>query len=191
MRPLRRALLVCAALPGLLFAAARAEASSIGYTVTSLGANQWRYDYTVANDLAAPVSEFSVFFDQALYANLQARSTVPGWDLLTVQPDMAIPASGFYDGLASAGGVADGASAGGFSVSFDYLGTGTPASQPFTFVDPASFAVLASGQTVLSQVPQVAEPGAWLLLLAGTVPILCLYRRQDGARVRSSLRGLP
>ena len=160
----------------LLCAMSAAHAASIGYTATSLGGTQWRYDYTVSNTtLAVPIAEFTLFFSVGPYANLLNVSTAPGWDVLLVQPDPAIPASGYLDALALAGGVNPGATATGFSVTFDYLGAGSPGAQPFSILDPVSFIELEAG---ITQPAAIALPSTPWLLLAGVLAIACLRRRQ-------------
>lgn len=160
----------------LLCAMSAAHAASIGYTATALGGTQWRYDYTVSNTtLAVPIAEFTLFFSVGPYANLLNVSTAPGWDVLLVQPDPAIPASGYLDALALAGGVHPGATATGFSVTFDYLGAGSPGAQPFSILDPVSFIELEAGST---QPAAVALPSTPWLLLAGVLAMACLRRRQ-------------
>jgi hypothetical protein len=159
----------------LLCAMSAAHATSIGYTATSLGGTQWRYDYTVSNTtLAVPIAEFTLFFSMGQYAKLHSVSTAPGWDVLLVQPDPAIPASGYLDALALAGGIVPGATATGFSVTFDYLGTGNPGAQPFTILDPVSFIEIDTGVT---QPAAVALPSTPWLLLAGVQAMACLRRR--------------
>ncbi|MGK5075367.1 hypothetical protein [Janthinobacterium sp. ZB1P44] len=163
----------------LLCAMSAAHATSIGYTATALGGTQWRYDYTVSNTtLAVPIEEFTVFFSVGQYANLHNVSTAPGWDALLVQPDPAIPASGYLDALALAGGIHPGATATGFSVTFDYLGAGSPGAQPFSIVDPVSFIALETG---LTQPAAIALPSTPWLLLAGMLAMTCLRRRQLAA----------
>lgn len=174
MNIIKQALLVL-----LLCATSAAHATSIGYTATSLGATQWRYDYTLSNTtLSVPIEEFTLFFSAGLYANLRDASPVPGWDLLLVQPDPAIPASGYLDALALAGGIAPGATAAGFSLTFDYLGAGSPGAQPFSILDPVSFIELEAGVTQPTAMPLPSTP--WLLL-AGVLAMACLRRRQLGA----------
>jgi len=170
----------------LLCAMSAAHAASIGYTATSLGGTQWRYDYTVSNTtLAVPIAEFTLFFSVGPYANLHDISTAPGWDVLLVQPDPAIPASGYFDALALAGGIAPGATARGFSVTFDYLGAGSPGAQPFSILDPVSFIELEAG---ITQAAAVALPSTPWLLLAGVLAMACLRRRQlAGAALATGL----
>ncbi|MGK5030196.1 hypothetical protein [Janthinobacterium sp. MDT1-19] len=163
----------------LLCAMSVAHSSSIGYTATSLGGTQWRYDYTVSNTtLAVPIEEFTLFFSVGQYANLHDVSTAPGWDVLLVQPDPAIPASGYLDALALAGGIVPGATATGFSITFDYLGAGSPGAQPFSILDPVSFIELEAGST---QPAAVALPSTPWLLLAGVLAVACRRRRQLAA----------
>ncbi|PKB20167.1 hypothetical protein [Janthinobacterium sp. 64] len=160
----------------LLCAMSAAHATSIGYTATSLGGTQWRYDYTVSNTtLAVPIAEFTLFFSVGQYANLHSISTLPGWDVLLVQPDPAIPGDGYLDALVLAGGIAPGGTATGFSVTFDYLGAGSPGAQPFSILDPVSFIELEAG---ITQPAAVALPSTPWLLLAGILAMACLRRRQ-------------
>ncbi|WP_332860380.1 hypothetical protein [Janthinobacterium svalbardensis] len=160
----------------LLCAMSAAHATSIGYTATALGGTQWRYDYTVSNTtLAMFIEEFTLFFSVGQYANLHNVSTAPGWDVLLVQPDPAIPASGYLDALALAGGIMPGATATGFSVTFDYLGAGSPGAQPFSILDPVSFIEIEAG---ITQAAAVALPSTPWLLLAGVLAMACLGRRR-------------
>ena len=79
------------------------------------------------------------------------------FDLLTVQPDLALASNGFYDALALRNNpsLAD-----LFKVRFVWLGTGTSGSQPFTVYN-ADFSTQSQGQTT-----SVPEPSALALLLA-------------------------
>ena len=169
----------------LLCAMSAAHATSIGYTATPLGGTQWRYDYTVSNTtLAVPITEFTLFFSVGQHAMLHDISTAPGWDVLLVQPDPAIPASGYLDALALAGGIHPGATATGFSVTFDYLGAGSPGAQPFSILDPVSFIELETG---ITQAAAVALPSTPWLLLAGVLAMACLGRRRLAAAALAPL----
>ena len=170
----------------LLCVMSAAHAASIGYTATSLGGTQWRYDYTVSNTtLAMPIEEFTVFFSVGQYANLHSVSTLPDWDVLLVQPDPAIPASGYLDALALAGGIVPGGTATAFSLTFDYLGAGSPGAQPFSIIDPVSFIEIEAG---ITQPSAVALPSTPWLLLAGVLAMACLRRRQlAGAALATGL----
>jgi len=137
-----------------LLATSWAGAVTVTFTATPLGGSNWRYDYRVDNDtLAGPIEEFTIYFPPNLYSNLAGGAT-PGWDILVIQPDAQIPDDGFYDALTLGAGIAPGANASGFSVTFSYLGAGAPGSQPFEVVDPVTFAPLFSGSTVAAFTPQ-------------------------------------
>ncbi|MGR9117360.1 MAG: hypothetical protein ACU85E_16515 [Gammaproteobacteria bacterium] len=168
------------------------NASTINYDVTSLGGNSWEYSYTVNNDmLSVDIEEFSIFFDVGLYENLSIGSTPADWDPLVIQPDPSLSEDGFYDVLALVSGIAPGASLDGFSVVFDYLGTGTPGSQSFDIVDPAAFEVLDSGNT--TRIGQsVPEPVTLWLLLVGIIgwEILCYAKYGTTAWVTTK-KGTP
>lgn len=157
-----------------------AWATTIQYSTSHLGGTQWRYDYTVTNDsLAVTIEEFSLFFANGLYTNLHDASTTPGWDLLVIQPDPAIPAAGYFDALALSGGILPGAAQAGFAVIFDYLGAGVPPPQAFSLWDPLTFVEIDAGTTA----PLVALPLAstgWLLL-AGLLPLAWRRRHAIGA----------
>jgi hypothetical protein len=157
-----------------------AHATSIDYATTQLGASRWRYDYTIHNDsLGNALQEFTIYFDENLFANLVDESTQNAWDLLLIQPDTHIPDAGFLDGLTLADGLAAGASLDGLSVSFDYFGPGTPGRQAFSVVDPSTFATLDSGLTGSTAVPLPGTLGLFALgLAAGAVQ----RRRQRGVQ---------
>jgi hypothetical protein len=145
-----------------LLAATWANAVTVTFTATPLGGATWRYDYSIGNDtLAGDIEEFTIYFPPDLYANLVGGAT-PGWDILVVQPDPQIPDDGFYDGLTlGPGGIAPGATATGFSITFEYLGQGNPGTQAFEVVDPQTFAPLFAGSTVAAAVPHdLTDPDA-------------------------------
>ena len=149
----------------LLMGMSWAQATMIDYTATQLGGTRWRYDYTVHNDtLGSPLQEFTIYFNEALFANLANESTASGWDLLVIQPDKNIPAAGFFDGLAPGNGLAFGAWVDGFSVSFDYLGTDMPGRQWFGIYEPVTYGEIEKGMTGTAAVPL---PGTLSLLVLG------------------------
>ena len=95
------------------------------------------------------------------------------WDVLTLQPDLALNSNGLYDALALRAGpsVAD-----PFVVKVVWLGAGMPGAQPFTIHD-ASFGTIATGQT--SQVP---EPAAASLLLLSAL-VFAKRKRPQGTTI--------
>jgi len=155
---------------------APALATTVSYTVNNLGGTNWEYNYSVSNDtLTTDIEEFTVFFDVALYQNLALVAAPSGWDPLVIQPDLSLPDDGFYDALALSGGITPTNSLGGFRLSFDYLGTGTPGSQAFDIVDPVTFAMLDSGFTQAAAVP---VPAAGDLFLGGITLLMSLLTRR-------------
>ncbi len=166
------------ALAALFLPLSVAHATTIDFTSTALSGDRWRFVYAIHNDtLGAPLDEFTVFFDENLFANLADSAGPSGWDLLLIQPDTGIPAAGYFDGLALADGIALDDALGGFSVTFDYLGAGTPGSQLFSIVNPNSFDELDSGTTKRFSVPQ---PGTLPLMLAGMGALAYWQRRHHG-----------
>lgn len=161
---------------GLCFAG-HAQAVSIEYRASDLPdavgqADRWRYAYRVSGNFAA-FTGFNVFFDPTLYGALEDPPPAPNaqWTALTVQPDDALPAAGFYTAIAQQ----DGASlADDFTVDFVWRGTGTPAGQPYEVFDD-SFNVVGIGQTSPFGAPAIPEPGS-LLLLAGALGLLACRR---------------
>ena len=180
VKPLRTPLAGLAIACAMAIAAPRVgHATSISYDVQSLGGAVWEYTYTVANDtLASDIEEFTIWFDLGLYENLVATATPADWDPLVIQPDPGIPDDGFYDALALVAGIAPGDSLGGFSVSFDYLGGGTPGAQLFEVIDPATFDLLDEGTTARAAAgpgpggPAIPEPATGLLLGMGLAGLL-------------------
>jgi hypothetical protein len=164
----------------VLFAATlqSAAATGIQYSTTSLGGSSWRYDYVVTNDSLASLDEFAIHFDPASFADLVHLASPAGWSTTVLQPG---PGAGVFDSLGVDAGIANGASLGGFSVSFTFLGTGTPGSQPFDIIDPFVVppTILQSGVTTL-----VPEPAAALMLPAGLLA-LWMARRRTGVIARA------
>jgi hypothetical protein len=146
------------------------NATQISYSVNSLGDNHWQYNYTVSNvSLPQPIKEFTINFDPQLCTNLTITTPPPGgWNAIVWQPEPFLGDGGAYDALNSGAGIAIGEVVAGFSVRFDWLGTGSPAAQWYEVVDTVTFATLDSGWTV-------PEPAALSVFVLGS---LVLARRR-------------
>lgn len=167
-----------------------AQAVAIEYAVAPLGGDSWRYDYTITNiGLPATFDELTVYFDVSQYTLLANALAPPGWDLIVVQPDAGIPSNGFYDALSLFGAPGD-ATLSGFSVSFTYLGSGTPGAQLFELIDSSDFSLVQSGTTQLpGPVIGVPEPSTLsLMLLAGLLVMVWTLRSQGHVQSRTPAR---
>jgi hypothetical protein len=163
----------------LLLAANAAQAYMIFYSVENIGGSKWTYHYTVSNESGPDLGWFTVFFDNRLYSfdlvsdgsdlivDPTTYSGPEGWDKPFVGPPGPLldpPADnqpGFYDAFTADNPVLSGEQLGGFSITFNWLGLGTPGSQPFT-LDGGDFPDDLAGDTQLAPVPLPAA--AWLLL---------------------------
>ncbi|MEO8445081.1 MAG: hypothetical protein ABI567_08770 [Gammaproteobacteria bacterium] len=175
-----RALVVRLAAAVLLAGSAgTASATAVNYSIANLVGNTWAYSYTITSDRPTGglpsysiIQEISIYFDRTRYADLAVASSPMGWDSIVIQPDPGLPDDGFVDVLALADGLAPGGTLSGLSVTFTYLGTGTPGSQPFDVVEPPAH-TNESGVTTVVPLPS----GLWLLG-TGLVPLLARARRR-------------
>ncbi len=154
-----------------------ATATTIFFEVTNLpdplpGEDLYRYTYSLS-DFPFPAGHgFSVVFENLLYASLESPPPPVGsdWDVLSIQPDPALPDDGLFDALAL---VDAPATLTGFTIEFVWLGGGVPGSQPFVIYDSA-FATIESGRTVaVPDTPGVPEPPALGLILMSLIALLC------------------
>lgn len=149
------------------FLPVRASGTVIGFDVTALGGNQYRYDYTITNDtLGAPLTLFDIHFAPSLY--LESSLTIVSAPALAVDWNESIltSAPGFsalYDVSALNGGIGPGDILGGFAVEFEWLGgPDLLAGQTFEIFDPISFSLLETGITTTTQ-PIPAPATLWLV----------------------------
>lgn len=167
---------------GALFSLALpAQATTIFYSVSLVSGNTYEYSYLAQNDsLSFPVDEITIFFDAAQFENLQPATVPSGWDPLVVQPDLLLADDGFFDAIAlgPSDAIQPGLGLGGFSIRFDWLGSGAPGTQPFEIRDAITFDLVDTGFTV-----PIPEPTSALLIGFG----LCLLS-SSRARATRPLR---
>jgi hypothetical protein len=171
----RIGVILCIVCGCLLSAAGLAAMTGISYETEYLGAGRWQYTYEVINlnlvvdSVPSAIEEFTIWFDTNLYDHLIVTTQAPlsaNWDEMVWQPDPLLSDPGAYDALAltSNSGIQIGQSVYGFSVSFDWLGQGTPGSQYYEIINPDTFETIDSGYTV-------PEPGSVVLLGLGAVAL--------------------
>ncbi len=162
------------------------SAATITADFTNISGNTYQAEYTVENDsLASTIDEFTIWFDLGLYENISTVFTPTDWDPLVIQPDASIPDDGFYDVLALSSGIANGDSLDGFIVSFDWLGGNASMSQYFEIIDPFTFNVLESGNTIIAA-NNVPEP-LTITLLASGLAGMAFSRKRKFTRPNLSL----
>ncbi len=178
----------------LIIATTNSYATTISYEVTDLidstsGEDLWQYSYTVSDYTFNENYGFTIFFDYSLYSGLEIPPPYvnANWDPIVWQPDADLTSDGAYDALA----LVDGASLmAPFIVSFVWLGTDTPGSQPFDiyYLDDAGIInVFESGQTTLAAAP-VPEPATFLLLGTGLICLAGIRKKMKLNQVRRDLK---
>jgi hypothetical protein len=142
--------------------------NQITYSLEDLGLGRWKAVYEVQNiSLQEPIREFTIWFDYGRYSNLSLETQSPLntlWNESLYNPYQVPPLSpfdGYYDALALSSGIDTGQLAEGFTITFDWLGSGLPTGQRYDVLDPETFETLAQGQTVY-----IPEPATCLLLLS-------------------------
>lgn len=161
-----------------LVGAHAASAAEIEYELVPLGADTWRYEYSLTNTSSASIFEFSIFFEDASFSSLAVGSTPANWDSIVVQPDVGLGSDGFVDSLSLSGGLAPGGTLSGLSVTFSSLGV-TPGAQRFTVVDPNTFETIESGITIPAGVTTpIPEPSSLALLGVGLFALIPGIRRR-------------
>lgn len=156
----------------------------IMYEASNLGSDRWQYEYTVTNNsFTEGISEFTIWFDYDFYDNLviETMDTSSGiWDEIVSQPlyiSPFDPFDGMYDALALDESIAVGQTVSGFTVSFDWLGTGNPMSQDYEIINPETFETIGQGSTLTDAIV-IPAPGAFILCVIG-VSIINLRKNKS------------
>lgn len=140
--------------------------SEIWFEVAELSDGRWQYTYDVSNfNILVGIHEFTIYFAAGLYDGLAVETEgvlAATWGEIVWDPIGGLDIAGVYDALVDVIPIGPAMTASGFSVSFDWLGEGTPGSQYYEIVNPDTFETIDSGQTV-------PEPGMLLLLGLGAV----------------------
>ena len=135
--------------------ALRIDADFVNLTDVVPGQDLWQGSYRLSLGTFATNEGFTVLFDPSKYANLSTPllPTPPGWDVLTVQPDVALSAPGFLDGLALINNPPILNQP--FHLNFVWKGPGVPDTQPFqTYSLNGGFQITGAGITM-----NIPEPG--------------------------------
>jgi len=127
-----------------------ADATLMKYVVTDLSSGQFECEYTLINNNSVAIQEFTIWFDVQLYDNLVLTTEEPlasQWDeIILKKTGFGLPIG--YDAKSLTGGILHAETLNGFSVKFDWFGTGIPGSQFFEIIDPTTFQTIHSGYTV-------------------------------------------
>jgi hypothetical protein len=165
----------------LLWAVPESHAATVEFVATDLpdvtAEDLWRYDYRVSGRSFLQFEFFDIYFDPLLYRNLANESLAgPDWDVAILQQPNPLNLPPFDRGMFDAFALVDGPSlTGTFSVSFAYLGSGRPGSQPFDIFDAGSNLV-ESGFTTPAP-SAVPEPSTFLLVLPALAAASLKFRR--------------
>jgi len=166
-----------------LLAAHNAYAMPIFFEAVDLAdsgtADRWQYNYTIDNTGGSTFDGFTIYFATGLFENLTLIGTDPAWDVIIDDPLSF--ADGIFDALYLLGSVQAGDIFTGFSVAFDYLGTGAPGEQFFElytydFLEDA-ITIVGEGNTTAAVTVPVPEPSTIALLAIGLLGLLVSRRR--------------
>ena len=178
-----------------------AGAAAIDYTAEHLSDNRWQYNYSITNGLETTnIGGFIVYFEYDLYMDLELKfsgdtvqgNRLDGWqgdgEIYVYMPQsfMGINENGeLVVTMGTDAWLMPGDTLGGFSVSFEWLGSGDPGSQLFKIFDDSFMCLpddLHTQEYVSSQtrgdLTDAPEPQTFVLLGAGLAGLVA-YRLRN------------
>ena len=139
-------------------------AGTVGYQVSGLGANVFRYQFFPSNLGLLKNQELDIQFDLALFGSLFNGVAGSDFHLLLLQPNNPPGAEGDYSAVAL---VDNPSLAGPFSVDVRWLGAGVPGGLPFLLhqfdASGSNLGMIGSGSVELVGSVETPEPASWLL----------------------------
>jgi len=145
------------------------QAATVGFTVTPLGGNNFRYVYDFTALSLQANQEVDIRFSPTLYSTLTNGVAGANFSLAIFQPNNPPGSFGDYSALSL---INNPALTGPFRVDFTFLGTGTPGAQAFLINQYDAAGNFISTITTGSTTPPggaVPEPATWTLGVAGLV----------------------
>src|ERR1035441_5795594 len=140
--------------------AGQLAAGTVGYQVSGLGGNVYRYEFFPSNLNLLTYQELDIQFDPTFFGSLFNGVADSDFRLLLLQPNNPPGAVGDYSALA----LVDSPSlAGPFSVDVRWLGSGVPGGLPYLLHQfdgsGQNLGTISSGSLVV----ETPEPASWLL----------------------------
>ncbi|HUI81821.1 MAG TPA: PEP-CTERM sorting domain-containing protein [Bryobacteraceae bacterium] len=130
------------------------------------GGELWQYAYTFQDYVPQQNVAVEILFDPLMYTDLQyPPPAVSGWNIVSLQPDPDFADPGRYSALALENNAPV---TGPFTVTFAWLGQGSPGSQPVEinqFASDGSFVDTAATEETTA----VPEPATALLIGSGLI----------------------
>lgn len=138
-----------------------------------------RYNYGISGGSFDTFQSFDILFDESLYTQLTNGIAPVDFDVLVLQPDLALASDGHYEAMAL---FTNPPLSGIFQVDFVYLGAGQPGSQPFLInqydANGDLVSVLSQGTTVPFGEQVIPEPSTLSFVVGGMAAAALIRRRR-------------